>query len=85
MIKALIGLLIAAIAAALIRAVIGMITKEVKDMVNPDQAGPQPQNPQQAPPESSPLKKCSVCGTYSPAERLVRGQFCSEACAAKAS
>ncbi len=80
MIKALIGLLIAAIAAAFIRAVIAMITKEVKDMVNPE-APPQPQ------PTSgqASLKKCPVCGTYSPAERLIRGQFCCEACAAKAS
>ncbi len=80
MIKALIGLLIAAIAAAFIRAVMAMITKEVKEMVNPE-----------APPKAQPtagqtsLKKCPVCGTYSPAERLIGGQYCSEACAAKAS
>jgi hypothetical protein len=82
MIKALIGLLIAAIAAAFIRAVMAMITKEVKDMVNPE-APSKPQSQQSAGPTS--LKKCPVCGTYSPAERLIRGQFCSEACAAKAS
>ncbi len=88
MIKALIGLLVAAIAAAFIRAVIAMITKEVKDMVNPEQpqGGPQkPQGGQQAGPAASALKKCVVCGTYSPSERMVRGQYCSEACAAKVS
>jgi hypothetical protein len=71
MIKALIGLLVAAIAAAFIRAVMAMITKEVKEMVNPE-----------APPKPQPtaLKKCPVCGTYSPADR----QYCSEACASKA-
>ena len=80
MIKALIGLLVAAIVAAFIRAVMGMITKEVKEMVNPE-APPKPQ------PTAGPtsLKKCAICGTYSPAERLVGGQYCSDACAAKAS
>jgi len=88
MIRALIGLLIAAIAAAFIRGVIALITKEVKDMVNPEDPQQSPPNPQQqAPPPSSStsLKKCPVCGTYTPAERLVNGQYCSEACAAKAS
>ena len=80
MIKALIGLLVAAIAAAFIRAVMAMITKEVKEMVNPEA----PQKPQPSAGPTS-LKKCPVCGTYSPAERLVGGQYCSEACAAKAS
>jgi hypothetical protein len=75
MIRALIGLLIAAIAAAFIRAVIGMITKEVTQMVNPDSEGP----------TATALKKCPVCGTYAPAERLIGGRFCSEACATKAS
>jgi len=82
MIKALIGLLIAAIAAAFIRAVIQMITKEVGQMVNPE--GPKAAAPS-AGPTSTALKKCQVCGTYSPAERLVKGQYCSEACAGKAS
>ena len=88
MIKALIGLLIAAIVAAFIRAVIAMISKEVTQMVNPDQpkSAPQdPPNPQQSAGTSTPLKKCLVCGTYSPAERLVLGQYCSDACASKAS
>ncbi len=83
MIRALIGLLVALIAAAFIRAVIGMITREVKEMVNPEspQAKPNPA----APPTSTALKKCPVCGTYAPVERLVRGQYCSDECAAKAS
>ena len=76
MIKALIGLLVAAIAAAFIRAVMTMITKEVKEMVNPGA----PTKPQPTAGPTS-LKKCPVCGTYSPADR----QYCSEACAAKAS
>ncbi len=84
MIKALIGLLIAAIAAAFIRGVIAMISKEVTQMVNPDQPKAAPQGPQQAASNSTPLKKCPVCGTYSPAERLVQGQYCSTACASKA-
>jgi len=77
MIKALIGLLIAAIAAAFIRAIMAMITKEVKEMVNPEA----PQKPQSTAGPTSSLKKCPVCGTYAPADR----QYCSEACAAKAS
>lgn len=86
MIRALIGLLVAAIAAAFIRAVIQMITKEVTQMVNPEAPkGPAGPTAQTAGPGSTALKKCPVCGTYSPAERLVRGQYCSEDCAAKAS
>lgn len=84
MIKALIGLLIAAIVAAFIRGVIAMITKEVTEMVNPDPPKAAPQEPQQAASNSTPLKKCPACGTYSPAERLVQGQYCSTACASKA-
>ncbi len=86
MIRALIGLLIAAIAAAFIRAVIGMITREVATMVNPQQPQ-QPPPPGGAPgagPTATSLKKCPVCGTYAPAERLIRGAYCSEACAARA-
>jgi hypothetical protein len=84
MIRALIGLLIAAIAAAFIRAVIGMITKEVTQMVNPDSAEGKPK-PAAEGPTATALKKCPVCGTYAPAERLIGGRFCSEACATKAS
>lgn len=83
MIRALIGLLIAAIAAAFIRAVIGMITKEVSQMVNPEPAEGKPK-PAAEGPTATALKKCPVCGTYSPAERLVNGKFCSTACASKA-
>lgn len=83
MIRALIGLLVAAIAAAFIRAVIGMITKEVKDMVNPE--GPKPSAaPDSAGPAATQLKKCPVCGTYAPVGRLVNGQYCSQECAVKA-
>lgn len=88
MIRALIGLLVAAIAAAFIRAVVGMITKEVTNMVNPEQAPrPTPPPPAAAPggPTATALKKCPVCGTYSPSERLVAGQYCSPECAQKAS
>ncbi len=86
MIRALIGLLIAAIAAAFIRAVMAMISREVSEMVNPTQKAAEGSPP---PPKaeggSTPLKKCPVCGTYSPADKLIRGQYCSEACAAKLS
>jgi hypothetical protein len=87
MIRALIGLLVAAIAAAFIRAVIQMIKKEVTQMVNPEepQAGAAGPTAQGAAPASSALKKCPVCGTYSPVDRLVSGQYCSAECAAKAS
>ncbi|MBM3758797.1 MAG: hypothetical protein FJW36_00970 [Acidobacteria bacterium] len=93
MIRALIGLLIAAIAAAFIRAVIGMITKEVTQMVNPDAAGgqakPGPAGPGgpagAAGPTPTALKKCPVCGTYVPAAQLIGGRFCSEVCSTKAS
>lgn len=87
MIRALIGLLIAAIAAAFIRAVIGMITKEVTQMVNPDAAGDKPKAGPAGPagPTATALKKCPVCGTYVPASQLIGGRFCSEVCSTKAS
>ena len=87
MIKALIGLLIAAIAAAFIRGVIAMITREVGQMVNPDSAKAKPNdaspNTASASGTATPLRKCAVCGTYSPADRMIRGSFCSEACATR--
>lgn len=87
MIKALIGLLIAAMAAAFIRGVIAMITREVGQMVNPDsnQAKPNEAGPNTASAAGSatPLRKCAICGTYSPADRMIRGSFCSEACATR--
>ncbi len=74
MVRALIGVLIAAIVAAFMRAVIGMITREVSDMVNP-KATADKQSPS---PSQTALKKCPVCGTYSP------GDYCSEDCRKKA-
>lgn len=88
MIRALIGLLIAAIAAAFIRGVIQMITREVGQMVNPDSnkanpnaAGP---NTASAAGTATPLRKCPVCGTYTPGDRMIQGKYCSEACASRA-
>ncbi len=87
MIKALIGLLIAAIAAAFIRGVIAMITREVGEMVNPDSAKAKPNdagpNTASAAGSATPLRKCAICGTYSPADRMIRGSYCSEACATR--
>lgn len=86
MIKALIALLFTAVIAMFIRGVIAMIGKEVNTMMKDDQtpgaapnakAGP-------APSSNSVLQKCPVCGTYFPPSQLHQGQFCSEACAAKA-
>jgi hypothetical protein len=74
MIRALIGVLIAAIVAAFMRAVIAMISREVSDMTNPKAAAPQPPPS----PSQAALRKCPVCGTYSP------GDYCSDACRDKA-
>ena len=85
MIRALIGVLIAAIAAAFIRGVIGMITREMGSMMNPEKgsappradSGPAPSSP---PPSGTALRKCRVCETYSPADRMIDGAYCSAAC-----
>jgi hypothetical protein len=86
MIKALIALLFTAVIAMFIRGVIAMIGKEVntmmKDEVKPG-AAPNPKNTA-APGANSVLQKCPVCGTYFPPSQLHQGQFCSEACNAKA-
>ncbi len=90
MIRALIGLLIAAIAAAFIRGVIQMITREVGQMVNPDSnkanpnaAGPNTANAAGPSGTATPLRKCAVCGTYTPGDRMIQGKYCSEACATR--
>lgn len=56
-----------------------MITKEVGQMVK-DEASAQAPNPQAAPATGTALRKCKVCDTYSPADRLLEGSYCSEAC-----
>lgn len=80
MIRALIGVLIAALAAAFIRGLIGMITKEVGQMMK-QEAGPETgQSAQASPPQGTPLRKCKICDTYSPADRMLEGAYCSSAC-----
>ena len=85
MIRALIGLLIAAIAMAFIRGVIGMITREVSQMMKPESgpAGPSSSGsaPGSAPGNTTALSKCAVCGVYTPTDRLIDGKFCSQKCA----
>jgi hypothetical protein len=83
MIRALIAMLVAAIAAAFIRAVIGMIQREVSEMVNP-KTPPTAPPPNAPPPGANPLRKCPVCGTYAPADKLAEGRFCSPTCANQA-
>jgi hypothetical protein len=84
MIRALIGVLIAALAAAFIRGLIGMITKEVGQMMNQESGPETKQNPQASPTQGTPLRKCRVCETYSPADRMLEGNYCSAACKEKA-
>lgn len=88
MIKALIALLFTAVVAMFIRAVIAMIGKEVntmmKDEVKPGAASQGAAASGAAPGSNSVLQKCPVCGTYFPPSPLQHGQFCSQACAAKA-
>lgn len=82
MIKALIALLFTAVIAMFIRGVIAMIGKEVNTMMKDE--GKASGKPGPAPGSNSVLQKCPVCGTYFPPSQLHQGQFCSEACAAKA-
>ncbi len=87
MIRGLIGVLIAVIVAAFIRGLIGMITREMGQMMNAEKsesaangnaAGPgAPAN------ASTALRKCRVCETYSPADRMIDGQYCSPVCQEK--
>jgi hypothetical protein len=84
MIRALIGVLIAALAAAFIRGLIGMITKEVGSMMNPEAPKETEQNAQASPSQGTPLRKCKVCDTYSPSDRMLEGNYCSPACKEKA-
>ena len=88
MIRALIGLLIAAIAAAFIRGIIAMISREVQQMVNPDSPkatpGEAPSNAtNNTASTGTPLRKCAICGTYSPGDRMIQGTYCSQACASR--
>ncbi len=89
MIRALIGVLIAALAAAFIRGLIGMITKEVGQMMNPEAPADPSRNAQESPKQGTPiqgtpLRKCQACETYSPADRMLDGAYCSSACKDKA-
>jgi hypothetical protein len=86
MIKALIALLFTAVIAMFVRGVIAMIGKEVNTMMK-DEGKPEGRSQGKAGPapgSNSVLQKCPVCGTYFPPSQLQHGQFCSEACAAKA-
>jgi hypothetical protein len=85
MIRALIGVLIAALAAAFIRGLIGMITKEVGQMMNPEAPGETNRNAQESPKQGTPiqgtpLRKCKACETYSPAGQMLEGLYCSTEC-----
>jgi hypothetical protein len=80
MIRALIGVLIAALAAAFIRGLIGMITKEVGQMMNPETPPETNRNPQESLQQGTPLRKCQSCETYTPADRMLDGAYCSSAC-----
>jgi hypothetical protein len=85
MIRALIIGLVGIIAAAFVRALVGMIFKEMGDMMKQEKASGGEAG-QAAPPGSAgaALKKCQVCGTYTTPERLLGGAYCSAACQEKA-
>ncbi len=84
MIRALIGVLIAALAAAFIRGLIGMITKEVGQMMKQETEPETKQSAKASPSQGAPLRKCKVCETYSPADGMLEGNYCSAACKDKA-
>lgn len=84
MIRALIGVLIAALAAAFIRGLIGMITKEVGQMMKQESEGQETKATAASSPQTgAALRKCKVCETYYPAGQMLEGEFCSLACKEK--
>ncbi len=83
MIRALIGVLIAALVAAFVRGLYNMILKEVGEMAKPQGTPPPGAAPAGSPSAGTALRKCLVCETYSPGDRMVDGKFCSLACQEK--
>lgn len=92
MIKTAIYALLSIIALAFVRAIFSVISKAVSGAMSDDSPGERTASapkPEAAKPSSSgELKKCIVCGTYSPVASApkikgVDGFICSDACAAR--
>jgi hypothetical protein len=88
MIRWIIVTLVGLIVMAFLRGVMGMIQREVTNMTSgAGEAEPKPGAPPPKPGASGQgaqaLVRCAVCSTYSPADRLIQGKYCSQACAAK--
>jgi hypothetical protein len=88
MIRWVIVTLLGLLVMAFMRGVMGMIKREVNDMMSGQTpAGAQPgansTSTNSADAKAPVLKKCAACGTYSPEDRLVSGVYCSAACAEK--
>ncbi|MBM3769622.1 MAG: hypothetical protein FJW32_29965 [Acidobacteria bacterium] len=90
MIKYVIGIVISFIALSFIRAVMGIISKSVKESVEDAVAGDAPK-PRPEPAKATQLRKCATCATYKPEASMIRygaGEksvfFCSADCEKKA-
>jgi hypothetical protein len=83
MIRALLGVLIAALVAAFVRGLFQMILKEVGQMAKPEGGAAAPASPASAPQGSTALRKCAVCETYTPGDRMLENKYCSSACQEK--
>lgn len=91
MIKYVIGIIISFIALSFVRAVMGIISKSVKESVEEAVTGDAPK-PAPEPAKATQLRKCASCSTYKPEASMIRygaGEksvfFCSAECEKKAS
>ncbi len=88
MIKYVIGIIISFIALSFVRAVMGIISKSVKESVEEAVTG---DAPKPEPAKATQLRKCATCATYKPESSMIRygsGEksifFCSAECEKKA-
>lgn len=68
MFRWILGILISLIAVTFLRTVMGILSKEVKDAVSPNDSKQAPKRPDAASKEAAAvmLRKCSLCGTFRP-------------------
>ena len=91
MLKYVIGIIVSFIALSFVRAVMGIISKSVKESVEEAVSGDTPK-PAPEPAKATQLRKCATCATYKPEASMIRygsGEksifFCSAECEKKAS
>lgn len=91
MLKYVIGIIVSFIALSFVRAVMGIISKSVKESVEDAVSGDTPKPAPEAA-KATQLRKCATCATYKPEASMIRygaGEksifFCSADCEKKAS